>query len=129
MRILSHVPPTLLERVRQQLPDAEIVPVPLRGEPPAEAAGEVLLTFTTGPPNLGALMRRDDPSPADIAERAEAIRAGWTDVEERRHRSKFNAEQAEDVLAWAPPVLSTEAFGLRHNGPVGGLVDDSEQYR
>ena len=56
--VLSHVPLSLLDRVRQEFPDVELVAVPERGEVPAAVRGEVLLTFTWGAPNLGEVLER-----------------------------------------------------------------------
>jgi phosphoglycerate dehydrogenase-like enzyme len=58
LRVLSHLPLPLLERVRQELADVELVVVPLEGEPPAGASGEVLLTHARGSPNLAAVIAR-----------------------------------------------------------------------
>jgi phosphoglycerate dehydrogenase-like enzyme len=58
MRVLTHLPLQLLERVRRELPDVELVPVPMQGEVPADVRGEVLLTHAKGSPNLGSLVSR-----------------------------------------------------------------------
>jgi len=58
LRVLTHVPLQLLERVRREVPDAELVLVPMQGEPPAAARGEVLLTHAKGSPNLAKVVER-----------------------------------------------------------------------
>ena len=58
LRVLSHLPLQLLEPVRRAFPDAVLQFVPLEGEPPAGAEGEVLLTHAKGSPNLGAVVAR-----------------------------------------------------------------------
>jgi phosphoglycerate dehydrogenase-like enzyme len=58
LRVLSHLPLPLLARVRRELPDVELSVVPLQGEPPAEARGEVLLTHAKGGPNLAQVVAR-----------------------------------------------------------------------
>jgi phosphoglycerate dehydrogenase-like enzyme len=58
LRVLSHLPRAMLWRFAGPLPDVEIVEVPTEGEPPAEANGEVLLTFAWGSPNLPSLVSR-----------------------------------------------------------------------
>jgi phosphoglycerate dehydrogenase-like enzyme len=55
---LSHVPLPLLTRVQAEFPDAELTVVPLQGEPPAGARGEVLLTHAKGGPNLAQVVAR-----------------------------------------------------------------------
>jgi len=57
-RVLSHLPLPLLEPVRRALPEVELVVVPMQGEPPPEAHGEVLLTHAKGSPNLAAVVAR-----------------------------------------------------------------------
>lgn len=56
--VLSHLPLQLLEPVRKAHPDVELVQVPMRGEPPAQARGEVLLTHAKGSPNLAEVVAR-----------------------------------------------------------------------
>jgi phosphoglycerate dehydrogenase-like enzyme len=58
LRVLSHVPLQLLGRVRRELPEIQLILVPMEGEPPAGAAGEVLLTHARGSPNLTAVLAR-----------------------------------------------------------------------
>jgi phosphoglycerate dehydrogenase-like enzyme len=58
LRVLSHLPRASVEALAGPLPDVEIVHVPTEGEPPADAWGEVLLTFAWGAPNLALLARR-----------------------------------------------------------------------
>jgi phosphoglycerate dehydrogenase-like enzyme len=48
----------LLARVQRELPDVPVTVVPLQGEPPAEARGEVLLTHAKGGPNLAQVVAR-----------------------------------------------------------------------
>jgi phosphoglycerate dehydrogenase-like enzyme len=56
--VLSHLPLQLLEPVRKAHPDVELLQVPMRGEVPAEARGEVLLTHAKGSPNLASVVAR-----------------------------------------------------------------------
>jgi phosphoglycerate dehydrogenase-like enzyme len=58
LRVLSHLPRATVESLAGPLPDVEIVEVPTQGEPPADARGEVLLTFAWGSPNLAAVAAR-----------------------------------------------------------------------
>lgn len=58
LRVLSHLPLQLLEPVRRELPDVLLTQVPMQGEPPADAQGEVLLTHAKGSPNLAAVVAR-----------------------------------------------------------------------
>jgi phosphoglycerate dehydrogenase-like enzyme len=58
LRVLTHVPLQLLERVRREVPDAELILVPMQGEPPDAAHGEVLLTHARGSPNLASVVER-----------------------------------------------------------------------
>jgi phosphoglycerate dehydrogenase-like enzyme len=58
VRVLSHLPLPLLERVRKELPDVELVPIAMTGDPPPAARGEVLLTHAKGSPNLAAVVER-----------------------------------------------------------------------
>ena len=58
LRVLTHVPLQLLERVRREVPDAELILVPMQGEPPDAAHGEVLLTHARGSPNLAQVVER-----------------------------------------------------------------------
>ena len=51
-RILTQLTPKLLEPVRKQHPDLEIVEIPTEGPIPETARGEILLTYTWGAPNL-----------------------------------------------------------------------------
>ena len=57
-RILSHLPLTLLEGVAKRHPGVEIVVVPQSGAVPADARGEILLTFAWGSENLAELVER-----------------------------------------------------------------------
>jgi phosphoglycerate dehydrogenase-like enzyme len=58
LRVLSHVPLGLLTRVGESFPEASVRQVPERGELPADARGEVLLTFAWGSPNLADVVSR-----------------------------------------------------------------------
>ncbi len=58
MKILSHVMPGVLARVRAEFPDAEVIQVPEKGEVPAGIEGEILITQAWGSPNLGEVMKR-----------------------------------------------------------------------
>jgi len=58
LRVLSHLPLALLERVREALPDVELTAVPMQGEIPAAVRGEVLLTHARGSPNLAQVVER-----------------------------------------------------------------------
>jgi phosphoglycerate dehydrogenase-like enzyme len=58
LRVLTHIPLQLLERVRREVPDAELILVPMQGEVPAAARGEVLLTHAKGSPNLAQVVER-----------------------------------------------------------------------
>jgi len=57
-RVLSTLPPPLLEPLRHALPEVEILHVPEEGKIPADAKGEVLLTMTWGSPNLADVVAR-----------------------------------------------------------------------
>jgi len=58
VRVLTHMPVDRLARVRERVPDVELVQVPTEGEPPPEATGEVLLTLPWGTPNLATVVER-----------------------------------------------------------------------
>ena len=58
LRVLSHLPLPLLARVQSEFPDVEVTVVPLQGEPPPDARGEVLLTHAKGGPNLAQVVAR-----------------------------------------------------------------------
>src|SRR5262249_49118504 len=59
LRVLSHVPRASVEELAGGLPGGvEIVEVPMEGEPPPGASGEVLLTLAWGSPNLASVVRR-----------------------------------------------------------------------
>ena len=58
LRVLSHFPLQALERVSRQFPEIVFTEVPLDGEVPAQAEGEVLLTFARGSPNLSQALER-----------------------------------------------------------------------
>ena len=58
LRVLTHIPLQLLERLRREVPDAELILVPMQGEVPAAACGEVLLTHAKGSPNLAQVVAR-----------------------------------------------------------------------
>jgi phosphoglycerate dehydrogenase-like enzyme len=58
LRVLTHLPVSAFERVAKAFPDVEFVEVPQQGEAPEGLAGEVLLTFAWGSPNLPELAKR-----------------------------------------------------------------------
>ncbi len=58
MRILVHTPHPALERIADEHPDVELVPIPREGAIPPEAEGEVLLTLPWGTPNLAEALER-----------------------------------------------------------------------
>jgi phosphoglycerate dehydrogenase-like enzyme len=58
LRILVHVPHPALERFAAEHPEVELLEIPRKGEIPAEARGEVLLTLPWGTPNLGEALER-----------------------------------------------------------------------
>jgi len=58
LRVLTHVPLQLLERVGREVPGVELVLVPMQGDLPAAARGEVLLTHAKGSPNLADVVER-----------------------------------------------------------------------
>jgi phosphoglycerate dehydrogenase-like enzyme len=58
LRVLTHVPVQLLTRVSKELPEVELVFVPMQGAPPESARGEVLLTHAAGAPNLAEVLAR-----------------------------------------------------------------------
>jgi phosphoglycerate dehydrogenase-like enzyme len=58
LRVLSHVPVAILKRAEQELPGVELIGVPGEGEIPPPIAGEVLLTYTWGAPNLKHVAKR-----------------------------------------------------------------------
>jgi len=58
LRVLSHLPAERLARAAQELPWIDIVPVPSEGDLPAEASGEVLVTFAWGSPNMAQVVER-----------------------------------------------------------------------
>jgi phosphoglycerate dehydrogenase-like enzyme len=57
-RILTHLPPRLLEPVQSAYPEIEIVQVPTEGLLGDDVRGEILLTYTWGAPNLPDLLER-----------------------------------------------------------------------
>src|SRR5262245_61479230 len=58
LRILSHLPPERLARVAREVADVEVVTIPAEGEIPADAHGEVLVTYTWGAPNIADAVAR-----------------------------------------------------------------------
>lgn len=58
LTVLTHFPAERLARVAREVPGVEIVPVPTEGEIPPGVAGEVLVTFAWGAPNVAALVSR-----------------------------------------------------------------------
>lgn len=55
-RVLSHLPKGLLDRVFSTYPEIEVIEISGEGEPPEGTQGEVLLTQTTGAPNLAEVL-------------------------------------------------------------------------
>jgi phosphoglycerate dehydrogenase-like enzyme len=58
LRVLSHLPLHLLEGVRREFPEVELIFVPMQGELPADVRGEILLTHAKGSPNLAQVVLR-----------------------------------------------------------------------
>lgn len=58
LRVLTHIPLQLLGSVRRELPQVELVLVPMQGELPPGVSGEVLLTHAKGSPNLAGVVAR-----------------------------------------------------------------------
>src|SRR5262249_51656064 len=58
LRVLSHIPLQLLERVRREVPEAELQFVPMQGELAPDVHGDVLLTHAKGSPNLASVVAR-----------------------------------------------------------------------
>ena len=58
LRVLSHLPLHMLEQVRHAHPDVALCHVPMKGAPPDEAEGEVLLTHARGSPNFAEVVKR-----------------------------------------------------------------------
>lgn len=58
MRVLTQIPLPLLGLVQRELPDVELVFVPMSGDVEPAIRGEVLLTHAKGSPNLAALLAR-----------------------------------------------------------------------
>jgi phosphoglycerate dehydrogenase-like enzyme len=52
LRILSHMPVSTFDVIRDAMRDTEVIQIPAQGEIPADAKGEVLFTFAWGSPNL-----------------------------------------------------------------------------
>jgi len=57
-RVLTHFPVASLAGMRAEFADVEFIEVPQQGDPPAGVAGDVLLTFAWGSPNLAAVVER-----------------------------------------------------------------------
>jgi phosphoglycerate dehydrogenase-like enzyme len=58
LRILSHFPVEQLGRVASEVPDSELIGIPLTGPLDADLEGEVLLTYPWDPGNLAQAMER-----------------------------------------------------------------------
>jgi len=58
VRVLTHVPIPLLGLVQRELPDVELVFVPMSGDLDPALRGDVLLTHAKGSPNLAAVVAR-----------------------------------------------------------------------
>jgi phosphoglycerate dehydrogenase-like enzyme len=58
LRVLTHIPLQLLGQVARELPEVELIFVPMQGEPSAGVTGEVLLTHAKGSPNLERVVSR-----------------------------------------------------------------------
>ena len=58
LRILTHFPKAQLGAVAERLPGIELVPIPLEGELPSEASGEILLTYPWDTGNLAQSLER-----------------------------------------------------------------------
>jgi phosphoglycerate dehydrogenase-like enzyme len=58
LRVLSHFPAERIARAAQELSWIEIVPIPSEGALPADASGEVLVTYAWGAPNLADAVAR-----------------------------------------------------------------------
>lgn len=58
VRVLTHMPAERLGRVREAVPEVELIDVPTQDEPPAGVEGEVLLTLPWGTPNLASVVAR-----------------------------------------------------------------------
>lgn len=58
LRVLSHLPLHMLESVSRAHPDVALCQVPMKGDPPPDARGEVLLTHARGGPNLAQVVQR-----------------------------------------------------------------------
>ncbi|MBW2231776.1 MAG: hypothetical protein JRH17_15425 [Deltaproteobacteria bacterium] len=58
LRILTHFPEAQLGAIAERLPGIELVPIPLEGELPSEASGEILLTYPWDTGNLAQALER-----------------------------------------------------------------------
>ena len=58
LRVLTQVPIQLLGRVERELPEVELIAIPMQGELPAEVCGDVLLTHAKGSANLASVVAR-----------------------------------------------------------------------
>lgn len=58
VRVLTHMPPERLDRVREAVPEVELVGVPAQGDIDDGIEGEVLLTLPWGTPNLATVVER-----------------------------------------------------------------------
>ena len=56
LRVLTQVPIPLLARVQREVPEAELVFIPMEGALPADLRGDVLLTHAKGSPNLASVV-------------------------------------------------------------------------
>ncbi len=56
LRVLTQVPIQLLGRVQSEVPEAELIFIPMEGELPTDLHGDVLLTHAKGSSNLAAVV-------------------------------------------------------------------------
>jgi phosphoglycerate dehydrogenase-like enzyme len=56
LRVLTQVPIQLLARVQRELPEVELISIPMQGALPADLRGDVLLTHAKGSPNLESVV-------------------------------------------------------------------------
>src|SRR5438045_4117545 len=57
-RILVQMRDSLVRRIAEALPDADVVPIPAEGDLAPGVGGEVLLTMAWGSPNLAQVLAR-----------------------------------------------------------------------
>lgn len=58
LRVLTHVPLDRLQRLAREAPEVDLVAIPTEGRLAPAIAGEVLVTYTWGAPNLAEAMSR-----------------------------------------------------------------------